>query len=253
MDMIPRWYYRGETTEHTFLEFLELAGKSLNSPEEKQAMLNLIKRMFVGYWKFLRDLLKERNIIEYYPRKIIPLAVKENIIDASKIIWIEYIDILNKLLYAQGQEKNDLIDKIVEIYPKEVIKLHDFISKKIKECNTEENIPEEVSLPITTPQYKSEVLGIYESSYTILINFFKTIPDIEYVWFHGSRAKGNCQPNSDVDLLIDCPLELFENIKSMIKTLRIPYRIDISNIHDKEKTDFLVRVSKYAKILYCKS
>ena len=252
MKKIPRYYYRGQTIEHTFLEFCEMVNKPLNNSEEKQAMLNLIKRMFVGYWKFLRDLLKEKNIIEYYPRKIIPIAVKENLIDNLALIWIKYIDILNSLIYAEGQEKEDLIDKVIKIYPSEVYKIHDFVSKKMNECNIQENLSQEISLQFISPQYNADELGIYKSSYTLLINFFKTIPDIKYVWFHGSRAKGNYLPNSDIDLLIDCPLESFEDIKSMINVLRIPYRIDISNIHDTDKKDFLILVSEHAKMLYRK-
>lgn len=250
MNKIPRYYYRGQTIEHTFLEFCEMVDKPLNSSEEKQAMLNLIKRMFVGYWKFLRDLLKEKNIIEYYPRNIIPLAIKEHIINDSALIWIDYIDILNSLIYAENQEKEDLIDKVIKIYPNEVYKIHDFVSKKMNECNIQENLSQNISLPYTKPKYDAKELGIYESSYSLLLNFFKTIPNIKYVWFHGSRAKGNYLPNSDIDLLIDCPLESFEDIKSMINVLRIPYRIDISNIHDTDKKDFLIHVSEHAKVLY---
>lgn len=253
MNKIPRYYYRGQTIEHTFLEFCEMVNKPLISSEEKQAMLNLIKRMFVGYWKFLRDLLKEKNIIEYYPRNIIPLAIQENIIDDSSLIWIDYINILNSLISAKGQEKEDLISKVIKIYPSEVYKIHNFISKKMNECNVQENLLQEILLPNAKPQYNSEELGIYESSYTLLINFFTTIPDIKYVWFHGSRAKGNYLPNSDIDLLIDCPLESFEDIKTMINVLRIPYRIDISNIHDNDKKDFLIRASENTKMLYRKN
>ena len=253
MNKIPRYYYRGQTIEHTFFEFCEMVNKPLISSEDKQAMLNLIKRMFVVYWKFLRDLLKEKNIIEYYPRNIIPLAIKDGIIDDSSLVWIDYIDILNTLIYAKGKEKQNLIDKIIKIYPSEVYKIHDFISKKMNDCNIQENLSQEISLPFVSPQYNAEELGIYKSSYTLLMNFFKTIPNIKYVWFHGSRAKGNYLPNSDIDLLVDCPLESFEDIKSMINVLRIPYRIDISNIHDNDKKDFLIRASENAKMLYRKN
>ena len=84
------------------------------------------------------------------------------------------------------------------------------------------------------------------------MNFFKAIPDIQYVWVFGSRAKGNYLPNSDIDLLIDSPLKSFDDIKSMANVLRIPYRIDISNLHDNDKKEFLLQVSEQAKILYKK-
>ena len=83
----PRSYYRALTAKNTFIEFNELIKITNLSTDPLQPLLNVIKRIFVLYWKFLRDLLKEKyGIVEYYPRKIITEAINRNLIDKSEAI-----------------------------------------------------------------------------------------------------------------------------------------------------------------------
>ena len=110
----------------------------------------------------------------------------------------------------------------------------------------------DISLPMNSPVYQSDELGIYESSYSILINFLKNTPEIENVWLHGSRAIGTANSNSDIDMLVDSPNDSFEILKNKIKNIRMPYRIDIVNIHEASQADFIRQVTPYTKILYRK-
>lgn len=248
----PRWYYRGDSTQHTFEEYNELSQKPLDTMEERQAMLNIIKRIFVAYWKFLKDLLKEKNIIEYYPRKILLRAVQEGLITETELIWVDYIDMLNKILYDSTEDKLVISKEIITKYTPRIKSINYFIQQMCKNVKKDTYSLEELILPYNKPEYTADSILMPQYAYERLITFLANIPDIKYGWVHGSRAVGDAKPNSDIDLLIDCPLAQFDMIHAQINKLRIPYRIDLSCIYDDSKTDFIHRTSKFAKIIYRK-
>ena len=79
-----------------------------------------------------------------------------------------------------------------------------------------------------------------------------TNPEIKKVWIHGSRAKGTSLPGSDLDLIIDCEYSAWEKIQKNTEELLIPYFIDITNLNDPERSNFLKTVYLEAKKIYDK-
>ena len=248
----PRSYYRALTAKHNFIEFDELIKSTDFSTDSLQPLLNVIKRIFVLYWKFLRDLLKEKyGIVEYYPRKIITEAINRNLIDKSEAIWLEYIDMLNVIVYDNDSDKKKtIVHKIVDTYIDRIKIVYDFIYKKNHYEPLSNKNSNEISLKYDMPLYDPSEIGINENFYNLLLNVFKNNPEIRYVWVHGSRAEGNARKNSDIDLLIDAPLENFGKLKETLNRIRIPYRIDATSIYDRDNLDFIAVVSKQSKIIY---
>ena len=247
---IPK--YKWPKAERAYIEFCELTKKPIESLKDKQRALYLLKKLFDIYWKLLQMLLREKKIVELYPRNIIPLAINEELVDKSAIVWLEFIDMVNVLLYSKKIDESKQIDKIIEKYHDKTFDIHSFLKKYMDLSLTVSSKQEDIVFPRNKPEYKAEELGIYENSYNFLIDFFKKNSEIKYVWLHGSRAKGNALLGSDIDILIDCNMDIFSKMESMMDVLRIPYRIDATNIHDKTKFDFLAGLSKHLKIIYRK-
>ena len=85
---------------------------------------------------------------------------------------------------------------------------------------------QELKLPDGPVNYNCEELLIKESSYNILLDYFKSLPQIKRVWLHGSRAQGTSNYGSDLDLLFDCELSAWEEVYSSFGKVLIPYFID---------------------------
>ncbi len=77
---------------------------------------------------------------------------------------------------------------------------------------------------------------------------FKCYPQVRCVSLYGSRAKGNFQPGSDIDLCVEGSAltlaDLFE-IENRIDDLLLPWKVDLSlrhNIDNRELLDHIDRV-----------
>ncbi|MCF8176874.1 MAG: nucleotidyltransferase domain-containing protein [Sulfuritalea sp.] len=77
---------------------------------------------------------------------------------------------------------------------------------------------------------------------------FKQYPQVSRVSLYGSRAKGNFQPGSDIDLCVEGNVltlaDLFE-IENRIDDLLLPWKVDLSlrhGIHNPELLEHIDRV-----------
>lgn len=247
----PRWYYRLSPTLNTYDEYIQLKKENLSNAERRQDMLNIIKRIFVSYWKFLKDMLRENGITEYYPRRIFKIAVQKGMINESELVWIEYINLLNQIIYDIEKDSQAIAEKIINNYENRIPGVIDYMKNRCASVASKEEICDTI-LQENQPIYDCSILNIPDYAYQILINYFISVPEIKKIWLHGSRSVGQAKVNSDIDLLADCPMESYETIQYQINKLRIPYRIDISSIHDESKKLFLQMSIPFAKIIYRK-
>lgn len=86
-----------------------------------------------------------------------------------------------------------------------------------------------------------EKFGLNEYTYNLLIDYFKSNSEIKFVKIIGSRAKGKFRRASDIDLMVDGTFESdnFEKYIKEIKSLRIPYRIDLINTKKANNMKFI--------------
>ncbi len=82
---------------------------------------------------------------------------------------------------------------------------------------------------------------------------FSRFPDIYQVYLYGSRAKGNYQPGSDIDLAIQgeavTPSQLYK-IESELDDLLLPYKIDLSLFRLIENEALVRHIQRVGKIFY---
>jgi len=77
--------------------------------------------------------------------------------------------------------------------------------------------------------------------------------EIEKAILYGSRAKGNYQNSSDIDLSLFCDkitlTQLFE-IENQLDDLLLPYKIDLSIYHKIENTDLIEHIDRVGIVFY---
>lgn len=86
-----------------------------------------------------------------------------------------------------------------------------------------------------------------------LQSLFYKYKEVEKVVIFGSRAKGNYDTFSDVDItLVGLSLDktLLSNIIFAVDDLLLPYMFDISILHDISNSDVIDHINRRGKVLY---
>ena len=97
--------------------------------------------------------------------------------------------------------------------------------------------------------------GLNAETIESINNVFSNHEGIEEVVLYGSRAKGNFQPSSDIDLTLKGDsLSLHDQLKieTELDDLLLPYKIDLSLFRTISNTDLLGHITRVGKIFYKK-
>ena len=76
---------------------------------------------------------------------------------------------------------------------------------------------------------------------------------IEKAMLYGSRAKGNYQNGSDIDITLvgeNLDLSTLFKIENEIDDLLLPYKTDISIFHQIENPDLVDHINRVGKVIY---
>jgi uncharacterized protein len=76
---------------------------------------------------------------------------------------------------------------------------------------------------------------------------------VERIILYGSRAKGNFELGSDIDLAIDGPLldlRRLSALEARLDDLLLPWKIDLTKIGDIESADLLDHIARVGKTLF---
>jgi len=98
--------------------------------------------------------------------------------------------------------------------------------------------------------------GLPESTITKINAMFAAVPEIEQVILYGSRAKGNFQNGSDIDLVIkgeSLSHSQLLSLENRLEDLLLPYSIDLSLLHQINNPDLLDHIQRVGITLYEKS
>ncbi len=251
----PRSYYRIDAFLRNYESYKQLISdyerNNLKTPQKRQELLDVIKVLYVFYWKTLRDFFKEKGTTLFLPREILKQAQEERMINDADV-WINYIDMLNRLcLEPDSETQIEIANRIFHTSRHALPLTKKSLEKRYLEMKSGMRIRGWTrSFPYNKPDYTPEDIGISETSYGLLMKFFKNCSEIKYVWLHGSRAKGKTRPNTDLDFIIDSPLQTFEDIQNTITKVRVPYWIDCENLNNKENDAFITKVSTHARMVY---
>lgn len=96
--------------------------------------------------------------------------------------------------------------------------------------------------------------GIYEKSYSLLINAISEYPQIEKAIIFGSRAMGNYKKGSDIDIAIvgsRINYEITAQLNAELnEQLPIPYFIDVVNFNTINNDELKQHILKEGKACY---
>jgi predicted nucleotidyltransferase len=97
------------------------------------------------------------------------------------------------------------------------------------------------------------MFGLKEDTINKINSVFKKYEEIEKVILYGSRAKGNYQIGSDIDLtIIDNNLSFSRlmKIETELDDLLLPYKIDLSKLSDISNADLLEHIKRIGVVFF---
>lgn len=95
--------------------------------------------------------------------------------------------------------------------------------------------------------------GLPEHAVESIRAVFRAHPDIEEVILYGSRAKGNCDHGSDIDLACrgnGLTQSKLNGIRHELDELLLPYSIDLSSLESISNTELLDHIARVGIVFY---
>jgi len=95
--------------------------------------------------------------------------------------------------------------------------------------------------------------GLKQATIDKINRVFSAHPQIEQVILYGSRAKGNYRNGSDIDLTIKgegVTLSQLLKIETELDDLLLPYKIDLSLLHQIDDPDLIDHIRRVGIVFY---
>jgi predicted nucleotidyltransferase len=97
--------------------------------------------------------------------------------------------------------------------------------------------------------------GLTRETVAKIKGVFSSFSEIEEAILYGSRAKGNYQPGSDIDLTLkgrELKLIILNKISLDLDDLLLPYSCDISIFHQISNPDLIEHIERVGLVFYKK-
>ncbi|HIJ87797.1 MAG TPA: nucleotidyltransferase domain-containing protein [Desulfuromonadales bacterium] len=89
------------------------------------------------------------------------------------------------------------------------------------------------------------MFGLCEQTLALVAECIRQFPDINWVKMYGSRAKGDYQRGSDIDLAFSSPVDCSAQLHEALDELPTPYLFDVTHyetLRHKELKEHIERV-----------
>lgn len=97
--------------------------------------------------------------------------------------------------------------------------------------------------------------GLTENEILNIQQVFSNYPAVENALLYGSRAMGNFNPTSDIDITLkgnNIDLTLLNQIELDLDDLMLPYKFDVSIYHKIANQDLINHITREGKQIYSK-
>lgn len=239
MNTLPMDYLKILTFNEKFKVFKDYDKKFLAGELAEGEISNYfwsLKSLLAFYCKYIRYQYKKQGIVLNLPIHILEQARKDNYIKDANT-WIEHIKWVNYYLCQKDTDFNAIMLDILSKFRGKVDSMLELMHSEKNNQFVEENhtiykefMSREKILSDNIPDYSCEDMHISQYSYKIFLEFFKSHPQIKRVWLHGSRAYGTSDIGSDLDLILDCEENSWNQIEKELSELPTPYFVDAKNI-----------------------
>lgn len=98
--------------------------------------------------------------------------------------------------------------------------------------------------------------GLKEETIEKINSVLSSFPEVGQAIIYGSRAKGNYEPGSDIDLLLKgdkLDISLLNQISSHLDDLLLPYTFDLSTDRYIDNKELIDHVKRVGKLFYSKN
>ena len=98
--------------------------------------------------------------------------------------------------------------------------------------------------------------GLRETDIEAILGVFTKYPQVQKVMLYGSRAKGTYRNGSDIDIALvgeALDLSLLFKIETELDDLFLPYKMDVSMMHQIKNQDLIDHIKRLGLVLYQKN
>ena len=100
------------------------------------------------------------------------------------------------------------------------------------------------------------IYGLKETVVKQIQQVLADYPDVQKAILYGSRAMGNYQPGSDIDLTLKgetLTLKLLNAVESELDDLLLPYELDLSICDQIDSPDLLEHIKRVGVVFYTRA
>lgn len=95
--------------------------------------------------------------------------------------------------------------------------------------------------------------GLPETTTRTIRRILAEVPAVEKAVIHGSRAKGNYRPGSDIDLTLfgaGLDLDVLGKIAARLDEAPIPYQVDLSIFDRLDHAELRAHIERVGRVFY---
>lgn len=94
------------------------------------------------------------------------------------------------------------------------------------------------------------MFGLSEHTLTLITNCLKQFPEIVWVKMYGSRAKGDYQRGSDIDLAFSCATDCSAELLGALDELPTPYLFDVTHYETLKHEALKAHIERVGVVFY---
>jgi nucleotidyltransferase substrate binding protein (TIGR01987 family) len=236
-DISLRWKQRFNNFANSRLRLYSVITEYRQNPINKNIQLSLIESFLFTFklaWKSVKDYLIYQGIKDInFPREVIKKGFKYQTIQDGQL-WIDIIEDTSLISYKDNENMIPMaVKNITEKYIQAIDQVYEYLRIKNK----------------TILKY-----GLSEKVLKMISDVFADYPDIYEVKIYGSRAFGNCDHASDIDLayFTKSSKKLSDEIQSKLEALPTPYLFDVTDYNKIKYKPLKDNIDKVGRTIYKK-
>lgn len=94
------------------------------------------------------------------------------------------------------------------------------------------------------------MFGLSEDTLELITGCLRQFPEIAWVKIYGSRAKGNYQRGSDIDLAFSSPTDCSAELREALDELPTPYMFDVTHYETLRHAGLKEHIDRVGVVFY---